>query len=52
MNSYVVITMVRKEQGQDDYFNNKAYFSNVTSQHKDIGHHQVLELQLRKMFSA
>ena len=33
MSSYVGMTMVKKEQRQDDYFN-EAYFSHFTSLHK------------------
>ena len=29
MNSYVGMTMVKKEQGQDDYLINKAYSSHL-----------------------
>ena len=29
MNSYLGMTMVKKEQGQDDYFSDKAYFSQL-----------------------
>ena len=29
MNSYVGMTMVKKEQGQDDYLVNKTYFSQL-----------------------
>ena len=29
MNNYVGMTMVKKEQRQDDYFSQKAYFSQI-----------------------
>ena len=31
MNSYVGMTMIIKEQGQDEYFNQHAYFSHYQS---------------------
>ena len=34
MNSYVGMTMVKKEQGQDDYFNQQSILSHITSLHK------------------
>ena len=36
MNSYVGMTMVKKEQGQDDYFrvNQQSMTSHIISQHK------------------
>ena len=34
MNSYVGMTMVKKEQGQDDYFNQQSILLTITSLHK------------------
>ena len=34
MNRYVGMTMAKKEQGQDDYFNQQSILLIITSQHK------------------
>ena len=34
MNSYIGMTMVKKEQGQDDYFSPQSILLTITSLHK------------------
>ena len=40
MNSYVGMTMVKKEQGQDDYFNQQSILLTFTCLHKCYHYHR------------
>ena len=42
MNSYVGTTMVKEEQGQDDYLNQQIILLTFTSQHKSSDNEQHL----------